>query len=189
MRKNEERMREGMKGQLKAAMEDMKRGELEAVVSAAEPIQRLPRTGEGLFDISGVDGDFFQAARWIYPVYAAYETECNKKEGYPDLLNQMRLINQRYGEGKPSLSKAAGFLDLFIGTIENVSPQLYEYYRELADVFKVRLNEVIGTYYREGHFVADGEDGQEAEALIRSSVRRACEKYILLEEKYREYSE
>jgi len=176
-----------MEEQLKAARENIEKGDVASVAEAVEQIKQLPRSEEGVFDLSAVDGDFFEAARWVYPVYAAYETECNQKEGYPDLLNQMRAIDKRYGSEEPSLCRAARFLDLLISTIENISPQLYEYYRELADIFKARLGEVIRNDYRDGHYTAEGEDGAEAEELIRSAVSRASRKYILLGEKYQEY--
>lgn len=177
-----------MKEQLKAALEGIPRGDMALVSSAAEAVKQLPRDGEGLFITDVVDSDFYEAARWVYPVYAAYETECNKKEGYPDLLNQMRVINKKYGEEAADLSKAARFLDLFIHTIDNVSPQLYEYYRELADIFKTRLGEAIRTYYHEGSFDDEKcEEPEEAERMIRQAIRRACENYVLLGEKYQEY--
>lgn len=177
-----------MKEQLKAALWGITKGDVASAAGVAEQLKQLPRTTEGLFDTSEVDNDFYEAARWVYPVYAAYETECNKKEGYPDLLEQMRLIDKKYGEQLGDLSEAARFLDLFIHTIDNVSPQLYEYYRELADIFKARLKEAIKIYYKDGSFVCrDGSTNIEAEALIRSAVKRACENYVLLGEKYQEY--
>lgn len=177
-----------MKEQLKAAFQSIAEGDVASAAKVAEQLKQLPRTAEGLFDTSAVDNDFYEAARWVYPVYAAYETECNKKEGYPDLLNQMRLIDRKYGEESDDLPETARFLDLFIHTIDNVSPQLYEYYRELADIFKARLKKAIQTYYQDGSFLSKGGSVQpEAEALLRSAVKRACENYVLLGEKYQEY--
>ncbi len=177
-----------MKERLKAAMQSIAEGESSSIVMTAEQLKELPRTAEGLFDTSVVDSDFYEAARWVYPVYAAYETECNKKEGYPDLLHQMRLIDRKYGEESGNLPDTARYLDLLIHTIDNVTPQLYEYYRELADIFKARLREAIRTYYHDGRFAGrDGSVQEEAECMIRSAVRRACENYVLLGEKYQEY--
>ena len=177
-----------MKEQLKAALQSIAEGDVASIAVTAEQLKQLPRTAEGLFDTSTVDSDFYEAARWVYPVYAAYETECNKKEGYPDLLNQMRMIDRKYGEEPGDLPRTAKFLDLFIHTVDNVSPQLYEYYRELADTFKARLKEAIRTYYHDGSFVCkDGSVQEEAEHMIRSAVKRACENYVLLGEKYQEY--
>ena len=56
-----------------------------------QEIKALPRTEEGIFDLAAVQqsaglGNIYQAADLVYPVYAAYETTENKKEGYPDIL-------------------------------------------------------------------------------------------------------
>lgn len=177
-----------MKQQLKAALENIAKGDVGQAAAVAGQIKELPRTEEGLFDTSMIDSDFYEAARWVYPVYAAYETECNQKEGYPDLRCQMRLIDKKYGEETNNFLKTARFLDLLIRTIDNVSPQLYEYYRELADIFKVRLKEALQTYFHDGSFVEqDGSRQEEAEGLIRGAISRACDNYVLLGEKYQEY--
>lgn len=168
------------KEQLKAALESIGKGDVQAAAEAAEEMKRLPRTKEGLFDTSRIDGNLFEAARWVYPVYAAYETECNKKEGYPDLLAQMRLLDQKFGEGASRESDTACYLDALINTIDNVTPQLYEYYREMADTFKVRTKEAIGKHYRDGVWQAEPE-------MMRGIIAHACRAGILLAEKYEEY--
>ena len=181
-----------MKEQLKKALCSIAAGDVQAIAEVAEQIKALPRTEEGLFDTGVVDEKLFRAARLVYPVYAAYETDCNKKEGYPDLIVQMRKLDEIF-EGKDCFLGTACYLDTLIHTIENVSPQLYEYYRELVDVFKARVNETIGKYYRDGKFVGDScnavnaEDCVEAEQMIRDAIRLAGEKYVLLAEKYEEY--
>lgn len=194
-----------MKEQLKEALESAARGDLEAVRAVSEQLKELPRRADGLFDTGSVDGDLFEAARWVYPVYALYETECNKKEGYPDLLNQMRVLDRVYEETCNTADKAecgtereavhtadditedeeggeraGNYLSALIHTTDNVSPQLYEYYRELADLFKRRVRETISMRYREGSFGS-------GDARIRESIRFAGERDILLKEKYQEY--
>ena len=192
-----------MKEQLREALESAARGESlkgdslmggwEAVRVAAERLKELPKRADGLFDTSSVDGDLFEAARWVYPVYALYETECNRKEGYPDLLNQMRALDRAYEAACNAADKAdcgqedeeggetaANYLWALIHTVDNVSPQLYEYYRELADLFKRRVKELISTRYRAGSFGC-------GDARIRESIRFAGERGILLKEKYQEY--
>ena len=150
-----------------------------AAQAATAEIKNLPRQADGLFDTGAVDSDLFEAARWVYPVYAYYETECNKKEGYPDLLAQMRQLDLEYDRCEKELH-AGSYLDALIGTTENVSPQLYEYYRELADTFKKRVREAVSELYREGSF--GPQDG-----LVRQSIARACADGVLLAEKYQEY--
>lgn len=192
-----------MKEQLKKALADIASGDVQAVSEVAEQIKALPRTEDGLFDTSSVDDKLFRAAGMVYPVYAAYETECNKKEGYPDLIVQMRTLNQKFDRVDCFFATAC-YLDALIHTIENVSPQLYEYYSELADMFKVRVNEAIRKYYDDGAFGIKGgtvneqvsdvcsmsqdeADTKWADKMIRDSIRLAGEKYVLLAEKYEAY--
>lgn len=64
-----------------------------------QEIKALPRTEEGIFDLKKVQADagrrnIYQAADLVYPAYAAYETTENKKEGYPDIMAQMRVLKK-----------------------------------------------------------------------------------------------
>lgn len=137
----------------------------------AEQIKQLPRRADGLFELKSVDENIFLAAGQVFPVYAAYETDCNGKEGYPDLLGQMRILHGEL-EKEDTLENRALFLGGLLGTIENVSPQLYEYYRELADMFKEVLRETMA------------QRGREAAERLKGVVARAAELYLLAGEKY-----
>lgn len=172
-----------MKQQLTAALERIIQGDVASAAAESEIIKRFPRTADRLFDTSLVDPDPYQAARWVYPVYAAYETECNKKEGYPDLLEQMRTLHKRR-RANDTLENTAAFLDALIHTIDNVSPQLYEYYIELVGLFKANVKAAIDRYFADGGF---GQPGGQADLLIRSAIARAGETHVLLAEKYRDY--
>lgn len=174
-----------MKEQLKAALEGIA-GDNADAAAAAEKIRQLPRTEDGLFDTGSVDVDCFEAARWVYPVYAYYETEYNKKENYPDLLMQMKALDTKRREAA-SMESTARYLDALIHTIDNVTPQLYEYYIELADLFKTVVKAVIAEYYRDGRFTDGSADEAEAEKLIRGAIAHAGETYVLLAEKYEAY--
>lgn len=138
----------------------------------AEQIKQLPRREDGLFELKSVDENLFRAAGQVFPVYAAYETDHNGKEGYPDLLAQMRILCGELRKNS-TLENRVLFLEGLLGTIENVSPQLYEYYRELADMFKEVLRETMTRW------------GGEAETLLQETVVRAGELCLLAEEKYR----
>lgn len=137
----------------------------------AEQIKQLPRRADGLFELKSVDENLFLAAGQVFPVYAAYETDCNGKEGYPDLFAQIRILRGEL-EKEDTLENRTMFLDGLLRTIENVSPQLYEYYRELADMFKTILRETTAKY------------GREAEEQLKEAVAHAAELYLLAEEKY-----
>lgn len=162
----------------------MEAGNGAAAAEAAGRLKALPRTSEGIFDLSGQEADEWEMARYAYPVYAGYETACNKQEGYPDLVEQMRAWNGKL-KREPGFAHAAEFLDMLIHTIDNTSPQIYEYYRELVDLFRDNVKAVIGEYYGEQDAckVSDGA----SEALFRGAVKRACDTYVLLAEKYSHY--
>lgn len=138
----------------------------------AEQIKQLPRREDGLFELRSVDENLFRAAGQVFPVYAAYETDHNGKEGYPDLLAQMRILCEELRKDS-TLENRALFLEGLLGTIENVSPQLYEYYRELTDMFKEVLRDTMTRW------------GREAETLLQETVARAGKLCLLAEENYR----
>lgn len=138
---------------------------------SGEQIKQLSRRADGLFDLSSVDENLFRAAGRVFPVYAAYETDQNGKAGYPDLLAQMQILGGEL-EKEESLENRQLFLEGLLGTIENVSPQLYEYYRELADLFQKVLAETLTRY------------GTDAGEKLKSLLNRAAELYLLQAERY-----
>ena len=179
----------GMKEELKNALEAVKTGNFDAAESAVAGLKQLSRRENGLFELTEVDDNLFQAARLVYPVYAAYETECNKKEGYPDLLAQLRTLRKELKREK-SLTETAAFLDALICTLDFVSPQLYEYYRELEELFRDTVRETIQVFYHDGHFrEADDGENREAEQLLKTAIAHASELQVLLGEKYERFSD
>lgn len=180
-----------MKEKLRAAWEAVQMGKPEAAAEAVAALKELPRTAEGVFDLTSVDGDVWKAAGLAYPVYVAYETSCNKKEGYPDLIAQMRVWNDML-QKEFSFSKAAKAADMWIHTIEYMSPEIYEYYRELADLFKENVRKAIQNFYEQtgknSAVIKSGTAVEAAdEALFKEAVALACKKDILLAEKYEKY--
>ncbi len=151
----------------------------------AEEIKALPRTAEGIFDLSGLGGDMYAAAAEVYPVYAAYETEVNKKEGYPDIMAQMRVWDQKVNADF-TFANASAYAKLLIATIQKISPEIYENYRELVDQFRALVKRVLAEYDGSGKGVFEGQE----EACVKrfgDAVKDACARDILLEEKYRMY--
>lgn len=171
-----------MKENLKLAYETMKQGEIEKLAELVTQLKTLPRTAEGVFDLSSA-GDVYEAARLVYPVYCAYETVCNKKEGYPDLIAQLRAWNQMITV-ESGVEKYAVLLDMFMNVLERISPEIYEYYRELLDMFRADVKQAIASFYKEGAFAADAQ----TDALIKGAIARACEADLLLAEKYACYA-
>lgn len=148
----------------------------------AEEIKALPRTEEGIFDLRCVGGSLYEAAKKVYPVYAAYETECNKKEGYPDIMAQMRVLNKKVNE-EFTFANVSVYLDALLHTLEEISPEIYENYRELVDMFRTCVKRVLSEYYTE----EKGFGSQDAEAVkvFCDTVKEACSIDVLLAEKYR----
>ncbi len=174
-----------MKQQLQTACQAYAAGNVGAVEEAAQKLKALPRTPEGIFDLSGKDADEWELAQYAYPVYAAYETACNKQAGYPDLAGQVRVWDSKLKK-EPAFAHTAAFLDMLIHTIDNTSPQIYEYYRELVDIFRANVKAAIGEYF-EQQGSCKASDGA-AEALFRAAVKRACETDVLLAEKYVDFT-
>ncbi len=166
-----------LKEKLQKAYAAVQNKDAEAAKEAVDALKALPRTAEGVFDLSSVDSDVWAAAGLAYPVYVAYETVCNKKEGYPDLIAQVRAWDKLL-KADYTLEKAAKAADMWIHTIEYMSPEIYEYYRELCDIFKANVRETLEKFYAEGT-----PEGAYAE-LFKAAVLQACEADILLAEKY-----
>lgn len=166
-----------LKAKLQKALEAVQNKDAEAAKEAVDELKALPKTAEGVFDLSSVDSDVWTAAGLAYPVYVAYETACNKKEGYPDLIAQVRAWNKML-QSDYSFEKAAKAAHMWIHTIEYMSPEIYEYYRELCDIFKSNVRETLDKFY------ADGKPEGAAAKMFKDAVLQACEADILLAEKY-----
>lgn len=170
----------GLKEKLQTAYEAVKKGDVTAAEEAVKELKALPRTADGVFDLSSVDEDVWQAAGLAYPVYVAYETACNKKEGYPDLIAQMRAWNGMLAADF-TFANASKAADMWINTIDLMSPEIYEYYRELVDIFKENVRKTLDLFYGSGAPKKPTEDAVRFNAV----VLRACDEDILLAEKYR----
>lgn len=136
-----------------------------------EQIGRLPRRADGLFEIQQLDENVFKAAGYVYPAYAAFETEYNKKAGYPDILAQLQILRREL-EDRDSFENEVLFLKALLGTIDNISPQVYEYYRGLTDMFK----QVWGGKYerrRAEEKAAEGKRAAGALSLVCKTARSA----------------
>ncbi|MCM1112144.1 MAG: hypothetical protein NC399_02700 [Muribaculum sp.] len=167
-----------LKEKLQKALEAVENGDAAAAGEAVADLKALPRTAEGIFDLTCVDGDIWSAAGLAYPVYVAYETLCNKKEGYPDLIAQMRVWNGML-QADYSFGHAAKAADLWIHTLQYMSPEIYEYYRELMDLFKANVRETLAKFY-DTNAAKDAADAE----LFKAAVLQACAADILLAEKY-----
>lgn len=168
-----------LKGKLQAALRAVQNGDAASAKEAVDELKALPRTGEGVFDLESVDGDIWSAAGLAYPVYVAYETSCNKKEGYPDLIGQMRAWNKML-KADYTFANASKAADMWIHTIQYMSPEIYEYYRELVDIFKENVRETLAKFYGSDDAQRDADSAK----LFKEAVLWACGADILLAEKY-----
>lgn len=152
----------------------------------AQEIKALPRTAEGIFDLKKVQTDIglqniYQAADRIYPVYAAFETTENKKEGYPDIMAQMRVL-KKHAEAEFTPENGAFYTAAMLHTVEQISPEIYENYRELLDDFREAVKRMLEQYYDEKTKKFAMNDTERK--VFCDAVRKACAEYLLLTEKY-----
>lgn len=181
-------MKEMLKEALQAVQEELKNTQgwalSESTVGllkeAAESVKKLPRTEDGIFDMEGVEENAFKAGGYVYPICACYETICNKKEGYPDLLEQIHFWDKKLKQDF-TYSNTAAYLHMLIDTIQGISEEIYEYYRELIDIFREVVKGVMKEYPAEA---VSGSGDDESDRLFASAIRKACEQDVLLKEKY-----
>lgn len=174
-----------MRKDLEQALEQVQQGEAAKTAEIVERIKALPRDEQGVFELSGME-DALEIKRMLYPVYAAYETECNKKEGYPDILQQMRVMDGRLQE-RYDMLEAAVYMDMSLRTLMYMSQEIYECYRELMDLYKKNVRRFIREFYGDGGIQPGAVPSSAAEVLFIGNLKRACREHVLLAEKYEMY--
>lgn len=105
---------------------------------------------------------------WNYrtlPFYMLYETKCGKKEKYNDIVKQFVLVREKLDK-----AEVCTYLMALVDTMDNMSIEIYEKYRELQDIYKSVLKESLG------------EDKRDIR--LAYSILKACRMGILLKEKY-----
>lgn len=178
-----------MRTELEQALKQVQQGAVAQTAGAVERIKALPRDEEGVFDLEGIERehkDVLEIRRVLYPVYAAYETECNKKEGYPDILGQMRVMDARLQADYDMLT-AAAYMDMSLRTLMYMSQEIYECYRELMDLYKKNVHRFIREFYGEEKILPGTVPSSVAEVLFVGSLMLACKEHVLLAEKYEIY--
>lgn len=102
------------------------------------------------------------------PFVTAYETKYKRKENYNEIAAMFRGKNRLTGKDLAAL----------IHTLFEMSEEIYEYYRELRDLFKAVVKEKIKE-------LPNSSENME----IGYSILKACNMGVLQTEKYREYGE
>ena len=180
-----------MRTELEQALRLVQQGAVAQTAGVVERIKALPRDKEGVFDLEDIEKehmDLLEAKRVLYPVYAAYETDCNKKEGYPDILGQMRIMDARL-QADYDMLEAAVYMDMSLRTLMYMSQEIYECYRELMDLYKKNVHRFIREFYGDGKILPGTAPASSAEVLFIGSLVLACKEHVLLAEKYEVYFE
>ncbi len=184
-------------------------------------LMQHPRTKEKNFWHKGIYPNqvWLDGLYMAQPFYMEYETVFNKKENYNDIVNQFKNVRrimfnsekslyyhgydeariQAWADKETGLSKnfwlrAMGwYLLALIDTIDAMSDQIYENYRELCDIFKEAIKGIL--QYRDektGLFlqVIDKKDVENnyaetsGSAMVAYAVMKGARLGILNKEKY-----
>jgi hypothetical protein len=94
----------------------------EALSEAAKDVAALGRDADGLFTADGVNQE--ELLRDVMPVYTLYESKCNKKENYIDLVEQCKTAVKKYPGSKLIFSMLAEVLEYF-------SEEIFEHYKTI----------------------------------------------------------
>ncbi|MDD3367637.1 MAG: glycoside hydrolase family 88 protein [Lachnospiraceae bacterium] len=154
------------------------------------------------------------------PLYMEYETKYNKDAHYNDILSQFRnvrkylfqpekgLFYHAYDEARiqPWADKVTGcsqnfwsraegwWLMALVDTIEAMSPEIYEQYRELINLYKEAIQGILGYCDKRTGMIYQVIDKPEIEgnyletsgsAMTAYAIMKGCRLGILCEEKYR----
>lgn len=194
-----------------------------AIEILMEQLRKQPRTSTGNFwhkkiypNQVWLDGLYMGQV-----FYMKYETQYGKKEHYNDIVNQFKNVRkniynnekglyyhawdmakqQTWADKETGLSpnfwlRAMGwYLMALIDTMEAMEQSVYEYYRDLGDLFKEALKGILkyqdkesGLFYQvidkgdiEGNYLETS-----GSAMIAYSMLKACRMKVILADKYEE---
>lgn len=166
-----------MKENIRIAYEALQNGEAgaEIVGSTIDAVKALPRLENNVFDMTSVSDNAYEAGDIVYPFYMYYETKVNGKKGYFDLMDQLRYFSDRVEE-EFTLDNASWYLAMMVDTIEAISPEIYELYRELVALFRARMKQALEAF--------EGAESCAAKKRIGAGLEKACNMDLLLAEKY-----
>ncbi|MGN1148828.1 MAG: hypothetical protein ACI4TB_10415 [Lachnospiraceae bacterium] len=175
---------------MEALLKQAKSGEEAALMAAADAIKALPRDEEGVLIADMPGKNVYEAGMLLYPVYMDYETKLGKKAGYADIVSQLTVLGERLSASY-NLKDAADYVATLVEALFVMSPEIYEHYKKLLDLLKkyVKLvmhkENLVLTEFPENRFKGDvsGKD-KDMLAVFGKAVLAACEKDLLLAEKY-----
>lgn len=91
---------------------------------------------------------------------------------------------EKHAESEFSAENGAAYTAVMLHTVEQISPEIYENYRELLDNFRSAVKRMLEQYYdaKENRFAMDAT----SEKVFCDAVQKACAEHLLLAEKYQE---
>lgn len=108
------------------------------------------------------------------PDYARHDTETGKKAHYAQIVERFQ---------KADCSNPENLLCL-IDTIDQMSPQIYEHYRSLQDLFRENIRSLLNRMYEPGGvYRADTEENLRR---LVCCLKKGCANKTLLQEKYQD---
>lgn len=191
-----------------------------------DSLREQPRTKEGNFFHKAIYPDqvWLDGLYMAQPFYMEYETKFNKKENYNDILNQFRNVRKYmydpekklsyhgYDEARvqPWADKVTGlspnfwlrsmgwYLMALIDVIDNMSEEMYEFYREFCGQFKEALDGILQYRDEKTNLFYQVIDHPEAEGnytetsgscMVAYAVMKAARLEVISREKYAELGE
>ena len=106
------------------------------------------------------------------PAYTEQDTKVEKKAHYAQIVEKFRNAD---------CSQIQDLMYL-IDTINQMSPEIYEHYRGLQDIFRANMHRLLEKIREQGdvYRVKDEEE----KALLTACLEKACANKTLLKEKY-----
>lgn len=109
-------------------------------------LQTQPREN-GCFAKNGKDGKTalpcYNGCDALYPFYASYGTKYGKKENYNDLIAQMRALYELSDIKNLETKKLALYANMLADLTKEVSEEIYEHRRNIADKLKTVCQELV----------------------------------------------
>lgn len=107
-----------------------------------------PRNSKGLFVKKTKDGSegampCYNGCDALYPFYAAYGTKYGKKENYNDLVALMKALYEYSDIENLPTKKLAMYACVLADVTKEVSEEIYEHRRTIADMLKATCKELV----------------------------------------------
>jgi len=108
----------------------------DALTEAAKEINALAKDSDGLFTADSIGQEELLLS--VMPVYTLYETKCNKKENYFDIINQCKTAVKKYPDSRLIFAMLSEVLEYF-------SEEIFEHYRTIQRLLWEQYEAVSGT--------------------------------------------